>query len=114
MQALPKHLRDPHGKPDVQMVAQRLLAREKFQSAGGQFNILAASWIQAMVHDWIGHIDGEENVVLDKGAQHGCPFFSFRFKNTKMRSDGNFNRYVEVQVFLKNVFMIAKFSYIFQ
>mmetsp|Transcript_10143 Transcript_10143/g.15567 ORF Transcript_10143/g.15567 Transcript_10143/m.15567 type:complete len:895 (+) Transcript_10143:59-2743(+) len=90
MVGLPKHLRDPHGKPDVQMVAQRLLAREGFKPAADQFNILAASWIQAMVHDWIGHFDGDDKVTLDKGAKNGCPFASFSFKNTKVRDDGNF------------------------
>jgi hypothetical protein len=49
MPALPKHLRDAHGKPEVQLVAQRLLAREEYKPAGQQLNILAASWIQAMV-----------------------------------------------------------------
>ena len=92
MPALPKHLRDPHGKPDVQMVAQRLLAREGFKPASG-VNLLAASWVQAMVHDWIGHIDGEKTVTLDKGEENGCPFTkSFRFKNTKERKDGSFAR----------------------
>lgn len=72
------------------MVAQRLLARETFKPAGKQLNILAASWIQAMVHDWIGHFDGDKIITLDKGAENGCPFSSFRFKNTKARSDGHF------------------------
>ena len=89
MVALPKHLRDPHGKPDVQMVASRLLAREEFKPAASQLNILAASWIQAMVHDWIGHADGDKIEVLDKGLDDQvkslCPFAKspFRFKNTK-------------------------------
>ncbi len=92
MPATPKHLRDQFGKPDVQMVAQRLLAREEFKPAGNQLNIIAASWIQAMVHDWIGHFDGDETLTLDKGKENGCPFASFKFKNTKMRDDGDFNR----------------------
>lgn len=89
MPALPKHLRDPNGKPEVQMVAQRLLAREEFKPAAGQLNILAASWIQAMVHDWIGHFDGGETIILDKGnddkGKSLCPFAKspFHFKNTK-------------------------------
>jgi len=33
--------------PDVQMVAQRLLAREGFVPAGDQLNIIAAAWIHA-------------------------------------------------------------------
>ena len=103
MPALPKHLRDPHGKPDVQMIAQRLLAREEFKPAGDQLNILAASWIQAMVHDWIGHFDGDKTEVLDQGVDDKgeslCPFAKspFRFKNTKIeKMDGDLisNRYV--------------------
>lgn len=97
MPALPRHLRDPHGKPDVQMVAQRLLAREQFTPAGDQLNILAASWIQAMVHDWIGHFDGKETLTLDEGLDDEgkslCPFAKspFRFKNTKIvEMDGDF------------------------
>ena len=103
MPALPKHLRDPHGKPDVQMVAQRLLAREGFKPAASQLNVLAASWIQAMVHDWIGHFDGDKTEILEKGVDDKgeslCPFAKspFRFKNTKMEKvDGEItsNRYV--------------------
>ena len=98
MPGLPKHLRDPHGKPEVQLVAQRLLAREKFQPAGDQLNVLAASWIQAMVHDWIGHFDGVKSVVLDSNktatGETLCPFAKspFRFKETKERPDGAFER----------------------
>ena len=105
MPALPKHLRDPHGKPDVQMVAQRLLAREGFKPAASQLNVLAASWIQAMVHDWIGHFDGKKTVILDEGkddqGESLCPFAKspFRFKDTKfekMDNDVISNRSVRV------------------
>lgn len=60
MPAVPKHLRSARGSPDVQLVAQRLLAREEFIPAGNQLNIIAAAWIQAQVHGWIGHFDGAE------------------------------------------------------
>mmetsp|Transcript_8657 Transcript_8657/g.16135 ORF Transcript_8657/g.16135 Transcript_8657/m.16135 type:complete len:658 (-) Transcript_8657:209-2182(-) len=89
MPAIPKHLRDAHGTPDVQMVAQRLLAREEFKPAGDQLNIMAASWIQAMVHDWINHLDSDRKVTLDKGAGL-CPMAKFDFKATEEREDGNF------------------------
>ena len=103
MVSLPRHLRDPHGKPTVQMVAQRLLAREGFKPAASQLNVLAASWIQAMVHDWIGHFDGKKTEILDKGEDDQgkslCPFAKspFRFKNTKIeKMDGDYisERYV--------------------
>merc|ERR1712232_1435769 len=92
MPALPKHLRDPHGKPEVQLIAQRLLAREDFTAAGAQLNVLAASWIQAMVHDWIGHFDGKETVTLGSKDAPKCPFAKspFRFKETKEGQDGSF------------------------
>lgn len=96
MPALPKHLRDPHGKPEVQLVAQRLLAREDFAPAGAQLNVLAASWIQAMVHDWIGHFDGKNSITLDSNTTASgaklCPFAKspFKFKETKERPDGSF------------------------
>jgi len=94
MPALPKHLRDPHGKPEVQMLAQRLLAREEFKPAAAQLNVLAASWLQAMVHDWIGHFDDQnkERVVLDKGEENGCPMRKFTFKKTLERDDGHYDR----------------------
>jgi hypothetical protein len=47
---------------------------------------VAAVWIQAMVHDWIGHYDAEEEVTLDKG--NGCPLKSFSFKKTKVSQYG--------------------------
>mmetsp|Transcript_16168 Transcript_16168/g.34943 ORF Transcript_16168/g.34943 Transcript_16168/m.34943 type:complete len:655 (+) Transcript_16168:228-2192(+) len=89
MPAIPKHLRDPHGAPDVQMVAQRLLAREEFKPAASQLNILAAAWIQAMVHDWINHLDSDRKVTLDRGAGL-CPMAKFNFKATEEREDGHF------------------------
>jgi alpha-dioxygenase len=91
MPAIPKHLRDPHGSPDVQMVAQRLLAREEFKPAADQLNIMAAAWIQAMVHDWINHLDSDRDVTLDKGAGL-CPMKKFTFKATLEREDGHFER----------------------
>lgn len=91
MPAIPKHLRDPQGAPDVQMVAQRLLAREQFKPAAEQLNILAASWIQAMVHDWINHLHSDRDITLDKGAGM-CPLKRFSFKATLEREDGCFDR----------------------
>lgn len=99
MVTLPKHLRGPHGKPEVQLVAQRLLAREEFKPAASQLNVLAASWIQAMVHDWIGHFDGDKTVELDSNTTATgatlCPFAKspFRFQETKERPDGHYDRY---------------------
>lgn len=91
MIAVPKHQRNHRGGPDVQLVAQRLLAREEFQAAGPQLNIMAASWIQAMVHDWIDHYSGAET-CLDKGeGVTGVELPKFKFFETLERPDGHYN-----------------------
>jgi Animal haem peroxidase len=76
--------------PPVQLVAQKLLARKEFVPAGDQLNVLAASWIQAMSHDWMGHVDGAESVELGEGHRAGCPLKAFRFPRTATRKDGAF------------------------
>lgn len=93
MPAVEKVNRNPNGDPNVQMIAQRLLARESFKPAGDQLNITAAAWIQAMVHSWIGHEDGEIISMGDggEGATHGCPLAKFNFFETKERPDGHYN-----------------------
>lgn len=75
------------GDPPVQEVAQRLLARRTFQPAWPQLNVMAAAWIQAMVHDWVGHFDADRQVSLRKGQKFGCPLKSFKFHPTKDRDD---------------------------
>ncbi|CAB9526513.1 Alpha-dioxygenase 2 [Seminavis robusta] len=77
--------------PPVQLVAQKLLARrtaDEFYPAGMQLNILAAAWIQSMVHDWVGHYDDTSDdgeVRLEEGSTHGCPLGSFSFRKTLER-----------------------------
>lgn len=77
--------------PSVQEVAQKLLGRrteDEFYPAGMQLNILAAAWIQAMVHDWVGHyddMDPEAEVKLEDGKPYGCPLESFSFQKTLER-----------------------------
>jgi len=88
MPAVLKEMRNHRGGPDVQLVAQRLLARESFKPAGAQLNITAAAWIQAMVHDWIQHDDGAET-SLDKGEKL-CPLGKFKFFETKELPDGSY------------------------
>ena len=51
-------LDDPH--PSV--VAAKLLSRRKLQDCGNQFNMLAASWINFMIHDWIDHMENLDEV----------------------------------------------------
>lgn len=78
--------------PPVQVVAQKLLACRKFVPAGDQLNVLAAAWIQAMAHDWMGHVDSKEVVELDQGATEGaqCPMAKFQFHTTQKRAGGGF------------------------
>ncbi|KAL3691462.1 hypothetical protein R1sor_005113 [Riccia sorocarpa] len=53
-------LLDPH--PTV--VATKLLNRKEFVGTGKQFNMLAASWINFMIHDWIDHEEDESNLQV--------------------------------------------------
>ena len=55
-------LLDPH--PSV--VATKLLSRKELQDYGKQFNMLAASWINFMIHDWIDHLEDTEQMVCHK------------------------------------------------
>uniref|UniRef100_A0A6N2MUU1 Uncharacterized protein n=1 Tax=Salix viminalis TaxID=40686 RepID=A0A6N2MUU1_SALVM len=76
-------LLDPH--PTV--VANKLLARNKFIDNGKQFNMIACSWIQFMIHDWIDHMEDTQQ-HLNKIAD-GCPLKSFKFYKTKRVSTGS-------------------------
>ncbi|KAJ0053620.1 hypothetical protein Pint_02653 [Pistacia integerrima] len=44
-------------KPDPMVVATKLLARRSFVDTGKQFNMIAASWRQFMIHDWVDHLE---------------------------------------------------------
>lgn len=97
MATLPKEQRTHRSSgrvPDVQTVAQRLLAQTNFTPAGDQLNIIAASWIQAMVHDWIGHVDGAKTSLgpsPNEEVASMCPLKKFTLFETKERPDGHFN-----------------------
>lgn len=51
---------DPH--PTV--VASKLLERKKYIDNGKQFNMIACSWIQFMIHDWIDHLEDTKQVMF--------------------------------------------------
>jgi alpha-dioxygenase len=97
--AIAKHMRlNDDLDPPVQEVAQKLLARrskDEFYPAGMQLNILAAIWIQAMVHDWAAHMDDngpDGEVWLEDGAEFGCPLHAFSFRRSLERpNDGFYN-----------------------
>jgi len=87
MPAIPKHMRNLMGSPEIQLVAQRLLAREGFVAAGSQLNIMAAAWIQAQIHGWVGHIDGKK-IKLESKSGISCPMHIFE---TLERPDGHYD-----------------------
>ncbi|KAL5723632.1 hypothetical protein ACHQM5_007008 [Ranunculus cassubicifolius] len=73
-------------KPDPMVVATKLLARKKFKDTGKQFNMIAASWIQFMIHDWIDHLEDTqqiEELVSHSDVASQCPVKSFKFYKTK-------------------------------
>lgn len=50
-------------KPDPMVVATKLLTRRKLIDTGKQFNMIAASWIQFMIHDWVDHLEETDQVL---------------------------------------------------
>ena len=48
--------------PNPRLISERLLRRREFKAAGS-LNLLAAAWIQFMVHDWFGHYDDDDHHV---------------------------------------------------
>ncbi|KAF8390045.1 hypothetical protein HHK36_024566 [Tetracentron sinense] len=74
-------LHEPH--PTV--VATKLLARKKFIDNGKQFNLIACSWIQFMIHDWIDHMEDTQQVEIraPDNIADGCPLKSFKFFKSK-------------------------------
>ena len=88
----PDTRRTTYTPPPVQIVAAKLLERDSFKSAFPQFNVIAAAWIQAMTHDWMGHFDSDEEITLDQGT-HACPMKKFSFHATKRRPDGYFDNF---------------------
>ncbi|XP_038905967.1 alpha-dioxygenase 1-like isoform X3 [Benincasa hispida] len=74
--------------PDPMVVATKLLTRRKLKDNEKQFNVIAASWIQFMVHDWMDHMEDTEQVelVAPSKVADGCPLKSFKFFKTKEAS----------------------------
>ncbi|XP_051141129.1 alpha-dioxygenase PIOX [Andrographis paniculata] len=74
-------------RPDPMVVASKLLSRRKFIDTGKQFNLIAASWIQFMVHDWIDHLEDTDHPQIELKAPEEvasqCPLKSFKFYSSK-------------------------------
>ncbi|OAY25843.1 alpha-dioxygenase 1 [Manihot esculenta] len=87
---LPVDQKDKLKKPDPMVVATKLLARRKFIDTGKQFNMIAASWIQFMIHDWIDHLEETNQIELTAPREvvSQCPLKSFKFYKTKQVPTG--------------------------
>nr|XP_010936734.2 alpha-dioxygenase 1 [Elaeis guineensis] len=81
----PMEQKDELTSPDPMVVATKLLARRTYKDTGKQFNLIAASWIQFMVHDWIDHLEDTQQVELTAPPEvaNECPLKSFKFYQTK-------------------------------
>ncbi|CAL9240558.1 unnamed protein product [Arabidopsis halleri] len=81
---------DPH--PSV--VATKLLARKRFIDNGDQFNVIACSWIQFMIHDWVDHLEDTQQIELEAPEEvaSGCPLKSFKFLRTKKVPTGDHHK----------------------
>ncbi|MCL7046649.1 hypothetical protein MKW94_017560 [Papaver nudicaule] len=81
----PVNQKDQLLKPDPIIVANKLLRRKSYKDTGKQFNMIAASWIQFMIHDWIDHLEETMQIELTapKEVASQCPLKSFRFYKTK-------------------------------
>lgn len=88
---LPVDQRTKLMQPDPIVVATKLLARRKFTDTGKQFNMIAASWIQFMIHDWIDHLEDTQQIKLTapKEVASQCPLKSFKFYRTNEVPTGN-------------------------
>ncbi|CAN0857404.1 Alpha-dioxygenase PIOX [Linum grandiflorum] len=91
-------------RPHPAEVASKLLSRREYKDTGKQFNMVAASWIQFMIHDWIDHLEDTKQVykpqttiqdvlsifysnLLDLLLSQ-CPLSSFKFFLTKEVTTG--------------------------
>ncbi|MCE0481658.1 Alpha-dioxygenase 1 [Datura stramonium] len=87
---MPVDQHDKLKKPDPMVVATKFLARRKFVDTGKQFNMIAASWIQFMIHDWIDHLEDTHQIELraPEEVASECPLKSFKFYKSKETPTG--------------------------
>ncbi|KAA8530266.1 hypothetical protein F0562_004975 [Nyssa sinensis] len=98
---LPVDQKDKLKKPDPMVVATKLLARRSFIDTGKQFNMIAASWIQFMIHDWIDHLEDTNQIELTapREVANQCPLKSFKFYKSKEVPTG----FYEIKTGFKNI-----------
>ncbi|KAG8637959.1 hypothetical protein MANES_15G179900v8 [Manihot esculenta] len=79
-------------KPEPAVVVTKLLARRKLIDTGKQLNIIAASWVQFMIHDWVDHLEDTKQIELiaPKQVARQCPLHSFKFFKTKEARTGSY------------------------
>lgn len=80
-------LLDPH--PTI--VATKLFERREYIDCGKQLNMIACTWIQFMIHDWIDHMEDTKQMELrapDEVAEM-CPLKSFKFCKSKRFPTGS-------------------------
>ncbi|KAG6542641.1 hypothetical protein Mapa_015972 [Marchantia paleacea] len=71
-------------EPHPAVVATKLLNRKNFSGTGTQFNMIAASWINFMIHDWIDHQEDDSpsktvEMIAPSSVAAQCPLKSFKF-----------------------------------
>ncbi|MFS7962141.1 putative hem peroxidase superfamily, hem peroxidase, animal-type [Helianthus anomalus] len=78
-------------EPHPSVVATKLLERRKFEDCGKQFNMIACSWLQFMIHDWIDHMEDTQQVEIVAPAEvaEQCPLKSFKFYKSKQFPTGS-------------------------
>ncbi|KAM0043600.1 putative hem peroxidase superfamily, hem peroxidase, animal-type [Helianthus debilis subsp. tardiflorus] len=78
-------------EPHPSVVATKLLERRKFADCGKQFNMIACSWLQFMIHDWIDHMEDTQQVEIVAPAEvaEQCPLKSFKFYKSKQFPTGS-------------------------
>ncbi|RYR56793.1 hypothetical protein Ahy_A05g022493 isoform C [Arachis hypogaea] len=77
-------------KPDPSVVATKLLARRTYKDTGKQLNVIAASWIQFMIHDWMDHLEDTNQIEVTAAREVAdeCPLKSFRDASVIYGSNG--------------------------
>ncbi|CAL5368252.1 unnamed protein product [Camellia sinensis] len=79
-------------KPDPIVVATKLLARRTMKDNGKQFNMIAASWLQFMIHDWIDHLEDtnqrDGSAIYRSNAQRLGKVRTFKDGKLKILKDG--------------------------